>query len=132
MHNSKYRILNSTIDDSTDSGILFTPAALLDLLSQIEEFEEFDLGLSESLSGDLQLQVGNSYYDLQAGNNEVEIELDDMDLEAIEDSNSATYEDLIEDGATSEEPIESGIIKEALKTLMIGGVVRLAKHYLTK
>ena len=117
---------------ATDSEIVFTPAAILDLLSKIDEFKDFDLSLTESLDGDLILQVGDSIYSLTSEDSTSEIEVDDEVVDELENINEETYSELMDNGfATDEETIETGIIKEALKTLLIGGVVRLGKHYLT-
>lgn len=118
---------------SSDSEIVFTPAALLDLLSKIDEFKEFDLSLTENLDGTLQLQVGESFYELASSDSVNEIQVDESVVEEISDINESAYEDLMDDGLAENtlEPVESGIIKEAIKTLLIGGVVRMGKHYLT-
>ena len=42
--------------------IVFTPAGLLDLLSQIDEFKDLDIGLAPTIDDKLQLQIGNSIY----------------------------------------------------------------------
>lgn len=115
-----------------DTELVFTPAAILDLLSKIDEFKEFDLGLSESLDGNLQLQVGESFYDIEAEEHVNDVIVDEEVVDEIATINEEAYESLIDEGtANTQENIESGIIKEALKTLLIGGVVRLGKHLLT-
>ena len=111
--------------------LLFTPAAILDLLLSIDEFSEFDFNISESLNGTLQLQVNDSLYDLES--EELEIQVDDDVIDEVAQLNSDVYDELVDDSNIDlQTSIESGIIKETLKTLLIGGVVRLAKNYLTK
>ena len=115
-----------------DSELVFTPAAILDLLSKIDEFNDFDLSLTESLDGTLQLQVGDSFYSFASDDSVQEISVDEEVIDEISDINDSAYEALIDDGfSDTSENVESGIIKEALKTLLIGGVVRMAKNYLT-
>ena len=117
--------INNPVDKSE---VLYTPAALLDLLSQVDEFKDFDLSIVEGLDGTLQLQVGESYYEL-ASKDELEVEVDEEILDEIDNLNEQTYKETV-DLDESDTPIEGGLIKEALKTLLIGGVVRMAKSYL--
>ena len=124
-----YKSVNASTSDNTE--IVFTPAAVLNLLAKIEEFKEFDFGLTESLNGTLQLQVNDSVYDLTSESTPTDIEVEEAVVDEVASINEETYEVLVEDETVSElESIESGIIKEALKTLAIGGLVRLGKHYL--
>ena len=37
-------------------SIVFTPASLIDLLSQIEELKDYDIGISETIDGQIQLK----------------------------------------------------------------------------
>lgn len=129
----RYKAKSSILSASEDnSELVFTPAAILDLLSKIDEFKDFDLSLTEGLDGSLQLRVGDSIYSLASDDSVAEISVEDEIVDEISDINENAYEDLINEGsATDIEDVESGIIKEALKTLLIGGVVRLGKHYLT-
>ncbi len=112
--------------------VVFTPAALLDILSKIDELAEYDLGLTETLEGDLQLQVGSSIYELGDMESADKITVDDEVVDEIADINETAYSELVEDREFENnlDAVESGLIKEALKTLLIGGVVRLAKGYL--
>lgn len=118
---------------TTDSEILFTSSAILDLLSKIEEFNQYDLSLSETLDGALQLQVGDSFYELNPDEIASDIQVEDKIVDEIATINEEAYENLIEDGSAEDvpEPVESGLIKEIVKTLLVGGVVRMGKHYLT-
>ena len=43
--------------------LLFTPASILEILNQIDELKEYDLGVAETLDGKLQVQVGTSFYE---------------------------------------------------------------------
>ena len=100
--------------------ILITPAALLDILSKIDELSQYDVGLTESIDGKLQLQIGNSIYNIE-DKSITDIQVSDNVVEEIADINEEAY-DNIEDS----DYIESGIIKELAKTLLIGGLVRLS------
>ena len=123
----------SEIQEDHSEAILFTPSAILDLLSKIDELQEYELGLTESLDGALQLQIGDSFYELNADEIATDIEIDDQIVDQIAAINELAYEDLVNDGLTEEssEPIQSGLIKEIVRTLLIGGVVRMGKQYLT-
>ena len=46
-------------------NIVFTPASLIDLLSKIDELSEFNVGITETIDGDLQLEIGDSIYSIQ-------------------------------------------------------------------
>ena len=121
----KFIVANS-IDEQE---IVYTPAALLDVLSQIDELSEYSLGLTEGIDGTIQLQVGDSYYSLELREaDSVDVKLDEVDFEKVEEINESAYDSIID--VETNEPIEGGLIKEALKTLLIGGAVRLGKKYL--
>lgn len=113
-------------------SIVFTPAALLDLLTQIDELKDVYVGLSETIDGDIQLQVGESIYHLDT-DEAVDLVVDDSVVETLEDINLETYQDL-EDGGeidlSTGDDINSGFLKEVAKTLLVGGMARLAGHML--
>lgn len=106
--------------------LVITPAGLLDLLSQIDELSEYPVGISETIDGQLQLQVGDSIYEINS-EDASEIEVDESVVNEISDINEETYEQLDIDEEVS---IESGIIKELAKTLLVGGLVRMGAKVL--
>lgn len=116
-----------------ESEILFTPSAILDLLSKVDEFSEYDLDLTESLDGKIQLQVGNSVYELNPDEVASDIQVSNDVVDEIAAINEEAYQDLLDenDEYAQKEYVESGLIKELVKTLLIGGVVRMGKNYLT-
>ena len=59
-----------------DGEIVLTPAALLDLLTQIDELKDKDIGVTQGLDGMLQLQIGNSIYEIRE-DNATEISVDE-------------------------------------------------------
>lgn len=108
--------------------IVFTPAALLDLLVNIDELKDVDVGITEDSTGNIKLSIGDSTYEIDASN-AVEVQVSDDVVDAVETANDDTYSDLDSEGSvtlTDGEPIESGIIKEALKSLLLGGLIRLS------
>lgn len=118
---------------SSSEELVLTSAGLLELLLNIDEFKDFDFGLVESLDNNLQLQVNDSYYTLQPENTSENVEIDEDSLNQISQINDESYQELLDNDQVSEqEPIESGLIKELVKTLAIGGLVRLGKSLITK
>ena len=113
-------------------SLVFTPSAVLELLSRIDELSDLDVGIVESLDGKLQIQVGDSTYEINADNS-TEVSVDESVVDTVEDVNISNYEQLQEDDSTVDvtmyeegEPIESGLIKEAVKSLLLGGMLRLS------
>lgn len=121
--------------NSTMSEIVFTPAALLDLLTQIEELEGKELGISETLDGKLQLVVGDSFYVIDTDRCATTVDAPDAVVSDVAEINEEAYSEISEDFSDIDdldtEAIEGGIIKELAKTLLVGGVVRLGKDLLT-
>lgn len=109
--------------------LLFTPASLIDLLSQIDELKEYDVGITETSDGSLQLTIGDSSYTINS-TDATEIQVDEDIVETVEDVNTEAYENLDESIEVEQyeegQPIESGIIKEALKALLLGGMIKLS------
>lgn len=111
--------------------IIFTESSLLDLLLQIDELNQYDIGLTETVDGNPLLQIGESTYQLNP-KSETILDLDEDIIDEISDINEEVYEELADSNEIVEEDveIEGGLIKEAIKTLAIGGLVRLGKAYL--
>lgn len=109
---------------------VFTPAAVLHLLCQIEELKDKEIVISESLDNNLILQIGESTYELKSEvENEVEVPADAV--EEVQDVNTSAYDELVENNVAEDgDAIEAGLIKETLKTLLIGGMVRLGTKML--
>lgn len=109
---------------------LFTPAALLDFLLQIDELADKEISLEEN--GDIiRVHIGDSSYTINKDDAQ-EVEVPDEVVEEVGDINDATYEDIDNTEYTQtpdipeDSPIEAGLISEILKTLAVGGMVRLA------
>jgi hypothetical protein len=103
--------------------VIFTSAGLLDLLSQIDELKDYDMHLDDN-NGAITLTIGDSTYAISKPTDEVEIP--EEALEEISDIASDTVDSFDEEP----EAVESGIVKEALKTLLVGGAVRLVAKIL--
>ena len=105
--------------------LLFTPAAVLSLLTKIEELSEYHIGITETLDGMIQIQVGESIYILD-DNSATDITVDDSVVNTIEQANVEEYINLADEGEIDlQEPVESGILSELAKTVLVGGLVRL-------
>lgn len=114
-----------------NSELVFTSASLLDIISKIDELSQYEIGLTTTLDGQLQLQIGDSVYDLTSESDVNNVNVDDSVVDDVSEINEDAYDQIVGDEVEDAQPIESGLIKEMIKTLAIGGVVRLGKNYLT-
>ena len=110
-----------------NNEILLTPAALLDFLRQVDELADKDISVDDTGSA-LNITIGDSSYSIDFGDAET-VEVPDEVVEEVAEINENTYEEIddveyteVSDG---EEVVEGGVIKELLKTLAVGGMVRL-------
>ena len=112
-------------------NIIFTPAALFDLLNQIDELADYNIEMKEASDDKLQLIIGDSTYEISSEFTE-EVKAPEEVIDAIEDINEEAYEDLAESGnfEVSPDVVESGIVKEAIKSLLLGGAIKLIKKLL--
>lgn len=112
------------------SDIILTPSALLGFLNQIEELRDKDINFTES-EDRLTITIDDSQYVLDASD-APEVEIDEESFEQVEDANTEGYEQLGDEmeitDIQGDEPVEGGIIKELIKTLAVGGLVRLTKN----
>lgn len=108
--------------------IMFTPAAVLDLLTQIEELQGYDIGIDDS-SSMLRVTIGDSIYNINTRNT-TDISVDESVVDDVELVNQSAYDNLSDSGEVELEPINSGLIKQVAKTLLVGGLVRLTAKLL--
>lgn len=112
---------------------VFTPASVLSLLLNMSELSEYDIGLSETIDNKLMLTVGDSVYMIEP-EGEVSIEVSESDADAVENVNLETYQDLEDEGlldlVEENEYVESGLIKEAAKAMLLGGMIKLSAKLL--
>ena len=119
-----------------NNEILLTPAALLDFLRQVDELADKDISVDE-IGSALNITIGDSSYSIDFNQAE-NVEVPDEVVEEVSDVADAAYAELGESGvefteiADTEEVVEGGIIKETLKTLAVGGLVRLTGKILGK
>ena len=116
-----------------NNEILLTPAALLDFLRQVDELADKDIILDEDDSA-ITVTIGNSTYTINKSDAE-EVEVPDDVVDEVAEINENTYseiDDIEYDETGDGEIVEGGLIKEALKTLAVGGLVRLAGKIMGK
>jgi len=117
-----------------NNEILLTPAALLDFLRQVDELADKDISVDETGST-LSVTIGESTYGIDLNQAET-VEVPDEVVDEVADVADEAYADLGEAGVDvtdiDEDVVEGGIISEALKTLAVGGLVRLAGKIMGK
>lgn len=118
-------------DNSEDESLLFTPAAIVDFLSQIDELSSLDIGV-DHVSDNVTVHVGESSYLIKPKGEEVEIEVDPNEIDEVNDATEEAYNNIENLVDVEDDVVESGIIKEFIKTLAVGGLVRLAAKKLKK
>lgn len=113
-------------------NIVFTPASLLEILDQIDELKDYNIGVTETFDNKIQIQIGDSIYQVETEGTE-EVEVPQETIDKVEEVNEDAYENLV-DGSDFEEitedVVEGGIIKEAVKSLLLGGAIKLIKKLL--
>jgi len=115
-----------------DNEILFTTASLLDFLQQIDELSDKNIIINED-GGAVTITIGESTYEISKADAE-EVEVEPEVVDEVSEINETTFEELddVEYTELDEETVEGGIISEALKTLAVGGMVRLTSKLLGK
>ena len=117
-----------------NNEILLTPAALLDFLRQVDELADKDISVDETGST-LSVTIGESTYGIDLNQAET-VEVPDEVVDEVADVADEAYADLGEAGVdvtdADEDVVEGGLISEALKTLAVGGLVRLAGKIMGK
>lgn len=121
------------MNEHTNSEMLFTSASILDLLVGIEELSSYTIKVTDRGDGELEVAIGDSVYTLKP-KDETTAEVEDAQLEEIQDHIESAYQDSVDENEEMElldaEPVQSGILKELVKTLAIGGMVRLTTKML--
>lgn len=124
----KRYIRSAELENST---LLLTPASLVDFLSQIDELSEKSISLNSD-NGYIEVSIGEATYRIRP-QDEVNVPVSVDDIDEVNEAADDTYDELVDNGyVENSDEIESGIIKELIKTLAIGGMVRLAAKKLKK
>ena len=103
---------------------IITSTGLMEILSQIDELSEYDISVTDDTSGNITVSIGDSVYKLQPTET---VDAPEDVISDIADINDDAYEQT--DFADEEEYISSGVAKEVAKTLLVGGLVRLASKF---
>ena len=109
--------------------IIFTPAGVLELLTQIDELSAYDIGITETMDGQLQLQIGSSIYHIQTDNTPKVFVANDV-ADSVNDINESAYQELVESEGfeqTDKEPVRAGLLSTVVKSLLLGGAIKLIK-----
>lgn len=123
------RIIKAAKEDY--SQILFTPSSLVDFLTQIDELKGVNIGVNDD-GENVSISIGDSTYEINP-KSVTDIDVSDDDVDQACQANESNYDELEESGSIEiDDSVESGIIKQLLKTLAIGGIVRLAAKELKK
>ena len=110
--------------------LVFTSASILDLLSSIDELKDKNINLTETESG-ISITIGESTYKINTAN-ATEVEVDEEVVEEIDEVTSEAYSELSDNGVDVQDEVEGGPIKELIKTLMLGGMVKMTANMLKK
>lgn len=105
-----------------EDTLILTPSALFEFLSQINELKDKDIQVQDD-GNNIIVTIGESKYTLEPGTEISEVDSEVVDT--IDDINNEGYAE------ADESTVEGGLIKELIKTLAIGGLVRLTKSALT-
>lgn len=108
--------------------LMLTSASLLDILSNIDELNDKDISVNETDSG-IDLSIGDSLYKISSSD-AYSISVDQDVVEEISDVADEAYEDLQAEGVDISERVEGGPIKEIVKTLLIGGMIKITANML--
>lgn len=118
-------------DQLKDNMLVLTPSALLTFLANIEELRDLDIDMVESDST-IQVKIGESIYTLESPEDS-EIQINGDAVEELDDINEEGYDELANEDVIDHleevegDVVEGGVIKELIKTLAVGGLVRLTK-----
>ena len=121
--------------ETSNNMLVLTPSALLTFLAQVEELKTAEISLVEDEDA-IRVQIGDGTYVLESPQTS-EVEISEDAVEELDSLNEEGYEQLAEDEDinledVAGEEVEGGVIKELIKTLAVGGLVRLTKDAILK
>lgn len=114
------------------ADILFTPASVLDLLTQISELNEIDISMTESEES-ITFEIGENIYKI-TDESAIDVTVSEEDYNAVQDTQDEVLQDLESEGiaVSDDAPVEAGILKGLLDAITIGGLVKLGVDILKK
>lgn len=104
--------------------IVFTPAALVDVLSSIDELSDKPISINQA-GTDLEITIGSSTYTIKPSE-DIAISVSSDVVDEVETANEDAYDEISEET----ELVEGGLLKQIAKTLLVGGMVRLTSKLL--
>ena len=116
-----------------EGELLFTSAAVLELLTQIDELQGYKIRLTDVPGQRIQLSIGDSTYSISS-QQAFDVLTNESVVSDVSQITEQAYQQL-ESNSDLElelEPVTSGILKQVMKTLLIGGLVRLTSRIIHK
>ena len=116
-----------------EGELLFTSAAVLELLTQIDELQGYKIKLTDVPGHSIQLSIGDSTYAISS-QQASDVLTNESVVSDVSQITEQAYQQL-ESNSDLElelEPVTSGILKQVMKTLLIGGLVRLTSRIIHK
>lgn len=113
-----------------DEQKVLTVSGLVSFLSQIEQLKDCNIEVSEN-EDSICISIDECTYCLEPSLDSI-VEVDSEVVDTIDVIDEEGWEDLSDYIEEDEDIIEGGIIKELIKTLAIGGLVRLTKNAISK
>lgn len=111
---------------------VFTPVGILEILSQISELDDYELGLQEDPNGDVRIFVGESQYIIKSSSLDKLVVPENVS-DSIENIDKDTADEILDAGAeerSHSDVVESGVLREIVKSMLVGGAIRMIKKLL--
>lgn len=105
---------------------VLTISGLVSLLSEIEELKGLDISVTEE-ANTVCISIGDSTYCIESPESS-SVDVPNEVVDVVSDIDEEGWDEIADVIEQEDETIEGGLIKEVLKTLAIGGLVRLTKN----
>lgn len=105
--------------------LLLTSASLFDILSQIQELSGCKIDVSDTGTS-ISIKIDDNTYVVKSSSNDI-VSAPESVVQDVSEIVDTEY-----GRSDSSENIESGVLKEIVKTLAVGGLVRLSAKLLSK
>ena len=105
--------------------LLLTSVSLFDILSQISELSSCKIDVSDTGTS-ISIKIDDNTYVVKSSSNDI-VSAPESVVQDISEIVDTEY-----GRSDSSENIESGVLKEIVKTLAVGGLVRLSAKLLSK
>lgn len=105
--------------------LLLTSVSLFDILSQISELSSCKIDVSDTGTS-ISIKIDDNTYVVKSSSNDI-VSAPESVVQDVSEIVDTEYSK-----SDSSENIESGVLKEIVKTLAVGGLVRLSAKLLSK